>query len=565
MRIFFLCIAVGIVGRLWILQVRQHETYVLMAASQQVRDRVIESTRGTIFATEQDGQGNIREVPLAVTRNAWLVFADTRGLADPTSPSAEIASLLRLPEDEVREKLSHENDPYIPLKSRVGDDVVALLKEKKIPGIHFEAESERFYPNSEVGSHILGFVRYTDDGMKGQYGIEQSFDDLLRGESGRVTQERDARGSWIALGKRELTPVEHGADIVLTIDWTLQYRACRALSKWVAQHGASGGSLVVLDPTTGAVRAMCGAPEFNPNVFNEETSVSVFNNPAVFAQYEPGSIFKPITMAMALDRQKVTAESTYTDTGEEKIGPHTIRNSDLKAHGVQTMTQVLEESLNTGAIFAMRQVGVDLFKAYVKDFGFGKPLGIELPNEAPGDISRLEERNEIYPATASFGQGITVTPLQMAAAFAAIANGGKLVQPTIVSEIRYANGEVERREPTVLRQVISSKTAAILAGMLVNVVERGHGQRAAAPGYYIAGKTGTAQIPRLDGQGYEEGATIGSFVGFGPVHNPEFVMIVRVDRPRDVQFAESSAAPLFGDVARFILQYTEVPPERSAR
>jgi len=305
---------------------------------------------------------------------------------------------------------------------------------------------------------------------------------------------------------------------------------------------------------------MCGSPDFNPNVYNETSKITNFNNPALFLDYEPGSVMKGLTMAAAVDQQKVSPNSTYNDTGEVLFGKSVIKNSDNKAHGIQTMTQVLEESLNTGAIYAMRQIGVQVFRKYLEDFGLGSTTGVELDGEAAGNLHSLYDSNEIYAATASFGQGITATPLQMVTAYAAIANGGKLMRPYLVKEIRHSDGTTETHSSKVVRQVISSKTAALVSGMLVRVVTNGHGKKAAVTGYVIAGKTGTAQIPRHDGKGYEDGSTIGSFIGFGPVSDPKFAMIVRIDRPKDVQYAESSAAPLFGDLAKFILQYYEVPP-----
>lgn len=562
LAVLYLVGMVVVMVRLWQLQVGNHERYSALASDQQEGHRQLAPTRGQIFAAERDGRGSTRLIPLAVNRDAFLVYADTRDIRDPQKTADALAQWLKMKPEDLLPVLSKENDPYEPLKHRVSSEAAEAIRALKLDGIGLIRENERFYPNNNIASHIAGFVRYHDGEMRGQYGLEGYYNDALAGMPGELKAERDASGVWIALSDREYTPSKNGDDLVLTIDWTIQFKVCQALDDWVKRHGASGGSVTILDPKTGAIIAMCGNPDFNPNVYNEVESIETFNNPAIFQQYEPGSVFKPLTMAMALEEQKVTPDSTYVDTGEEKIGPYTIRNSDNKAHGVQTMTQVLEESLNTGAIYAMRQVGASTFKKYIEAFGFGKPTGIELSGEAAGNIGRLNEKNDIYPATASFGQGISVTPLQMVSAFATIANGGRLMRPYIVQKVIHADGSEESHGPKEIRRIMSEKTAALLSGMLVNVVEYGHGKKAGVPGYYIAGKTGTAQIPRRDGKGYEEGVTIGSFVGFAPVRDPKFVMLVRVDRPRDVQFAESSAAPLFGELARFILQYNEVPPER---
>lgn len=556
--LFAVCV---VIGRLAQLQIFHHQDYVAEAAGQRQVSSTISAKRGEVYATERDANGQSRRVPLAVNRPTYLVFADTRNIEKIPAVAHALAEPLGVKEEDLVTLLNQENDPYVPLQKRVTKEVADQIRGLKLAGIGFEESAERFYPNNEVSSHIIGFVRYDEENLKGQYGIEGTLDDLLAGRSGSLRSERSAGGAWIALTDRLFAPAEDGADVVLTIDWTIQYKVCRALDAWVAQHGADSGSVVVLDPKTGAILAMCGAPSFNPNTYNEIKDIRRFSNPATLLNYEPGSIMKPITMAAAIDQQKVSPSTTYTDTGEIRIASYTIRNSDLKAHGVQTMTQVLEESLNTGAIFAMRQIGAKTFLDYLEKFGFGAKTGIEQA-EATGDISRLKDSNEIYAVTGSFGQGLTTTPLQMVSAYGALANGGKLMKPYLVREIVKADGEREEEKPIEVRQVVSERTATLIGGMLTQVVEQGHGQKAGVPGYYIAGKTGTAQIPKANGGGYESGATIGSFVGFGPVENPRFAMIVRVDRPRDVQFAESSAAPLFGDIAKFILQYYEVPPTR---
>lgn len=546
--------------RLWQLQVVNHDVYLALASGQQEIYRQLFPKRGAIYATEKSADGTVRQIPLAINRRAYIVYANTREVSEPMKTAEALAGILDMPTEALAAILSKPDDPYEPLKRRVSEDAAAGIKDLNLAGIGLQEMAERFYPNNEISSHILGFVSYQDNSLVGQYGVEGSFDKILAGTAGAIRSEQDAKGVWIPMADRQFIPAVDGADLVLTIDWPIQFNACRALDEWVSRHGADGGSVVVINPQSGAILAMCGNPDFNPNIYNEAEKIAVFNNPATFLEYEPGSIMKTMTMSAAIDQQKVKPETTYNDTGEVKIGSYTIRNSDSKAYGLQTMVSVLQKSLNTGAIFAMRQLGAAAFQKYIDDFGFGELTGIELDGEAMGDISRLSEKNEIYAATASFGQGLTVTPLQMVAAYAALANGGKLMKPYLVQKITHANGQSEIHEPVAVRQVVSERTAAVVGGILVSVVEEGHGKRAGVPGYHLAGKTGTAQIPRKDGPGYEPGATIGSFIGYGPVENPRFAMIVRIDRPRDVQFAESSAAPLFGKIAKFILQYYEIPP-----
>jgi len=349
-----------------------------------------------------------------------------------------------------------------------------------------------------------------------------------------------------------------GSDVVLTIDKTIQYYACDELNNGLSKYGADSGSIIVMNPKTGAIIAMCSAPDYNPNDYNKVDDVSVYNNQSLITAYEPGSVFKAVTMAIALDYGKVTPFTTYNDTGVEKIAEYSIRNSDLKAHGIRTMTQVLEESLNTGTIFAARQVGIDVFADYVKRFGFGRQTDFDLTPEAAGDLSNLDKKHDLYLATASFGQGITVTPMQMVRAYAAIANEGKLMRPFVVEKV---NGLDQSKitEPKTVGQIISKETAKQLGSMLVSVVQNGHAKGAQVSGYLVAGKTGTAQVPDLERGGYSD-KTIHTFVGYAPYDDPAFVILVKFDNVRNGRFAESSAVPSFQKIAKFILDYYEIPP-----
>lgn len=549
-----------LVVRLFTLQVLDHDRYSAEASGQRDVFAKIFPERGDILLQDKTEQF----YPLATNEDRFLVFADNRAVEDKTKTAKVLAQLLDVDIDSIQERLDKENDPFEPIAHDVLEAKMEEIKQLDLPGINFTKESKRYYPLGNIGSHLSGFVGEDETGKSmGRYGVEGAFDEDLRGKEGFLKGEKDVAGRYIPTGIEAMEDAQDGEDIILTVDRNIQYVACEKLDEAVKKHGADGGSVIIMDPKTGRILAMCGAPDFDPNNFGKVKDASVFNNPAIFNQYEPGSVFKAITMAAALDSEAVTPETTYEDTGKVQIGPHTIMNSDNQAHGVQTMTEVLEKSLNTGAIFAARKTGLDKFKDYVKRFGFGQPVNIGLETEAKGDLRSLDEKGEIYLATASFGQGISVTPLQLIKAFGAIANGGKMMQPYIIDKKQEKDGRVVfENAPQLISQVISSKTAALLSGMLTQVVENGHGKRAGVSGFFVAGKTGTAQIPRQSGGGYETNTTIGSFAGFAPVDNPRFVMIVRIDRPRDVQFAESSAAPLFGDIAQFLLQYLEVRPTR---
>ena len=469
--------------------------------------------------------------------------------------------------DDLIERFSKKNDPYEPIKDKVGEDLLKKVKDLNIGGISYMMQKHRYYPENFT-SHISGFFGYSSDNKKGLYGLEGFFDEELSGEQGLIKAERDARGNLIIVNDMEYDKEKNGSDLILTIDRTVQYTACTKLKESIDRHGADSGSVIIMRPQTGEIVAMCSYPSYDPNNYRDAESATVYNNQAIFGQYEPGSVFKTITMAAGLDTGVISPQTFYTDTGELMIEGWTkpIKNSDYSTHGAWgwvDMNTVLEHSLNTGVIFVMNKIGDKRFAQYVKDFGFGEKEGIELETEAPGDISNLL-RKKIRPvdsAVASFGQGITVTPLQMVNAYAAVANGGKLMKPYLVSEMISSDGTKIVTQPRELKRVISEKAALLLSGMLVNVVDGGHAKRAGVKGYYVAGKTGTAQVADRVNKGYGE-KTIHTFVGFAPAEEPAFVMLVRLDDPKDVYYSASSAAPLFGDIAEFILNYWQIPKER---
>ncbi len=549
-------IATGIITvRLFSLQVLGYEDYRMSAEQIHSYSKKILPKRGEVFLKDRT-----TTFPAIMNREYTLVYAVPKYVPDPLKAAEALAPILEMEKELLLEKLSKKNDVYEILKKKVPEEKINQIKSLELIGIHFETEQLRYYPEPGFGGHVMGFLGYEGSTLKGRYGIEGYFDSLLRGKNGSVKLEKDPIGALIPVGNQENIDPVHGSKIILTLERSLQLTVCDELKKWVLQHGADGGSVIIMEPYSGKILAICSTPDFDSNDY-AKAEVSSYSNPALYDVYEPGSIFKPITMAIGLDLGKITPTTTYEDTGKVVIGSYTIKNSDGKKHGKQTMTQVLEESLNTGTIFVARKIERKNFLDYLKNFGFGIKTGIELGPEAKGDISSLRDKRDIYLATASFGQGISVTPLQIVVAFAALANGGNLVQPTIIEEIIHSDGRQEKTNPKIVRRVISESASSLISGMLVNVVRNGHGKKAGVPLYYIAGKTGTAQVPRKDKKGYESGATIGSFIGYGPVGHPRFVMLVKIDRPRDVQWAESSAAPLFGTLAKFLLQYYEVPPD----
>jgi cell division protein FtsI/penicillin-binding protein 2 len=556
--VFFLFAAL-IFLKLFKLQIIDHNKYLAQAEDQHLTTQELIPNRGEIYI--HDYQSGAQELyPAAINKKYYQAFAVPVSVTNPITAAKLLAPVLAMDEQVIYERLAKEDDLYEPLKHKIDEATKERLEAFALDGIRFEEEIFRFYPESEILSQVVGFVGYQGDELVGQYGIEGYWNEELAGEKGSYIFERDAFGRLIPQAKRFKDEEQQGSDIVLTIDRSIQFFTCNTLKTTVLKHGADGGSVVILDPQTGAVMAMCNYPNFDPNNYGEVEDYNVYNNSAIFEPYEPGSMFKGITMAAALDVGGVTPMTTYEDKGVEEIAGFKIKNSDGEAHGVKNMTQVLEESLNTGAIFAARSVGVDLFYNYFQRFGFGRVTGIQLNGERAGDIQSLGWGKEIFMATASFGQGITATPLQIAAAFGAIANGGKLMKPYIVDEVRSPDGKTTKTQPEFKSQIMLEKTANTLSAMLASVVKYGHAKNAGVEGYYIAGKTGTAQVADPNTGKYSTDKSIHSFVGFAPIENPRFVMLIKLDHPRSVEFAASSAAPLFGEIAKFLLNYLKVPP-----
>lgn len=557
----FVVVGLLLVARLMYLQIWQGGYYKLLATEQHELRKILIPERGKILVRDRvDGTLH----PLAANRDSWSLYVEPRNVESFGDVARELAPYCEETEAELAERLSaNPDDPYEPIAKGLQTYDAEAILSKKLEGVGLAKGWARYYPETNIGGHIIGFVRTDETGIgKGAYGIEGAFDHILAGREGYVTAQKDAGGRRLMLDGGKVRYASDGSDIVLTIDRTIQHEVCRQLQKAVDTYDADGGSVVIMNPKTGSIIAMCSAPDFDPSNYGDTMDISAFNNPVTFTSYEPGSVFKPITVAIGIEEDKIMPDSTYNDTGVEKVDDFEIHNSDKLAHGIQTMRQVLEKSLNTGTIHIERLVGREKFLKGVESFGFGNKTSIELTPESAGNISSLSKKADVYGATASFGQGITVTPIQLVTAFSAIANGGKLMKPYIIEEVMHPDGSRDKTVPEVLSEPITPRTASLVKGMLASVVERGHAKAAAVPGYYVAGKTGTAQVANPSGAGYLEGVVVTSFAGFAPVDDPAFVMLVKLDRPRSGTWASVNAAPLFSSISSFILSYLEIPLER---
>lgn len=559
-RIFFIfslfvILSAIIIFRLFQLQVVSHSYYLGLAKAQHTVMRKLNPERGKIYVRDKFTD---ELFSLVINEKKGLVFAIPKEMKNPEEVASSLSPILGIEKEKLLKMISNKNDVYVILARKLEPDKVKKISELNLEGIVTEWEDWRFYPEGRLASSILGFVDFEG---KGNYGIEGYFDEELKGAPGFLKAEKDVFGQPVIPVDYQKLEAQKGADIVLTINRDIQYKTEEILEKTIWRHGASGGNAIVMEPKTGKILAMASYPNFDPNRY-EKYPISTFSNTNISSVWEPGSIFKPITMASGLDAGKITADETYLDQGSVKVGKgKLIYNALRKAYGWRTMTDILKLSLNCGAVFVEQKLGPQLFYQYLEKFGFGMPFGLELTGELGKNLKPQSEYRKEDLARVAFGQSIAVTPLQMISALSVIANSGKLMRPYIVEEIIHPDDKKEKWTPQVLREVVSPEAARLTAGMMVTVVESGYGWMAKIEGYKLAGKTGTAQVPLPSGEDYDPYKTIGSFVLFGPVEDPQFIILVKIDHPKGVQWAESTAAPAAGEIARFILNYLQIPPK----
>ncbi len=565
-----LLFALLVVGRLYQVTILKHGLYLVLAQDQRGHSQQLLANRGDILISDL-----YSEKPYTVATNVEknMVYVVPSAIVDANKAAATLGPILNMAVPDLYTKITTPNRSYIPLQHGLTDSQSQAIQQLNLTGVYLSPEGTRVYPEGTLLSQVIGFESYTaqsGDEKIGRYGLEKEYQTALAGTDGSLVTETSSgiQGinalHGILSGGQQFTPPTDGSNLVLSIDRSIQHEAESVISAAVQKHGADSGSVIVADPKTGAILAMAGYPDFDPNNYNTVTDQSTFLNAATMENYEPGSTFKAVTMAAALDAGAVTPTTTYNNTDSVVVNGATIRNAEHTDIGQVTMTQVIDHSLNTGAIFAENELGNTNFIDYVKKFGFGKATNIDL-TENVGDLSLISSTNlathpQVQFDTASFGQGITVTPIQLVQAYMAMANKGTMMQPYIVDSIVHPDGAVQKTQPKVAGQPISANTASEISAMLVDDVENGYGKEAGVAGYYLGGKTGTAQVA-VNGK-YLPDDNIGSFIGYGPIEDPKFVILVIVNRPRDVAFAETTADPAFHDIASFILNYYQIAPTR---
>ena len=544
----------GIVYRLFTIQILDHERYRLEAQEAHLEKRLVQSTRGAIL----DRNG----FPLATSVDVFDVYVDRRAWRDDPararSIAAALAPILSGSEEKLLARLvDHDAGPVELIEGSLSFEAGRQIEALALPGVVLARGSERFYPEGDIASGLLGFLGQDHVGLAG---LEADLEAVLGGEPGALYFERDGGGRPIAFGETRLEPGAPGADVRLTIDRHVQRLVEAELDRQMEEHEASGGTIIVMDPRSGAILAMASRPGFRLSSLSLETpDQSLYRNRAVTDVYEPGSVLKTVTMATAVDLGLVNPNTTYYDSGVVNKGGYVFNNWDLSAHGTTTMTELLQKSLNTGAIWLSDLIGPSALYASIERFGFGQSTHSGLGGEAAG-LLRTNRDAGWYAAdlaTNSYGQGIAATPLQVISAIAAVINGGTLMRPYIVQEV--SNGAARRLyEPVAVRHAISEESSRTMVKMLHDVVDGVQFHRAQVKRYHVGGKTGTTlvSIPT----GYALDSTLATFVGFAPVEDPAIIMLVKIDTPQDDPLGGVVAAPVFGKLAPPILSYLNVRP-----
>ena len=551
----------ALIGRAAYWQIGQQSALAARADAEHLRAIELPAGRGEIL----DSQGRV--LALSITERTVIADPDViRQVHALASTAATLAQMLDQPVDLIRAQLSqpgayvrfHDaSGATLLLSAGQAQSVNDAIGAGNLPGVALYPLVQRIYPNAALAAQVLGFVRPSDGA--GQYGIEQAYQQALAGQPGVIYTAVDAAGDPIASAPQRQTPAVPGANVTLTLDANVQFWVEQGLAQTVRQTGATGGSVVVLDPHTGAVIAMASLPSFDPSAYGAYP-LADFANPAVAGAYDPGSVMKAMTMAAGIDTGAITPDSSFYDTGRVSVDGTTLYNWDRIGHGEINMTQVLQYSANVGAVWVAQRVGTKAFDSYLSGFGFGSPTGIGLPGESGGVLANPQSPGDVQLELAenAFGEGIGVTPLQMAAAYGALANGGLLMRPYIVQRIAAdgGQGQVTTIGPHPVRQVVSPQTASEVTTMLVNSAYVSEAQMNLVQGYTVAAKTGTSTPSVTD-----PSLTYASVVGYAPASHPRFVLLVKLDHPQTTIFGGSAAGPLWRSLAEHLFIYYRIPPD----
>jgi len=549
-KILFIALVAIVGGRAVHLQIWQGESFKRLGERQHLKEWIVLPKRGALL----DRAGE----PLALSLESQSVYARPHRIQDAEAMSRSLAQILSLDLNEVRQKLQAAK-PFVWIKRQVSPAEADRIQALNLEGLGMFYEPNRYYPQGQLAGQVIGFVNRDSEGLEG---LELQYNDYIRGETGSSLIERDALGRRVLVQGVEGLQIPPGGDIHLTLDSSIQHLAEKELEATISKYRAKAGVAIVVEPFTGEVLAMANYPAFNPNNFSQETAQQRRNR-AVADGFEPGSTFKTVLAAAALEEGVVGKEDLfYCEMGKYAYAGKIIH--DTHPYGWLPFSKILQVSSNIGFTKVAEKLKKERYFKYIEKFGFGQMTGIDLPGEVPGLLRKAETWSAVDLATHAFGQGISTTPMQLAMAYAAVANGGFLMKPYVVRRVLSPKGEVlVENQPHVVRRVISEKTAHLLASMLKEVTNAGGtGTMASVEGFEVAGKTGTAQKADLAHGGYAARKRVGSFVGFVPAEDPRLVVLVLVDEPEVNVYGGVVAAPVFRNIARGALRHLAVAPQK---
>lgn len=556
----FLCFSLLLFTKLYILQIVRADDYAERADHQYQRPSNNIFSRGTIYF--QDRLGEL--ISAASLKYGFTISINPKVIrtAGIDKVYDQLSQILDIDRADFVAKANKENSTYAEIAKRVDEDKGKQISSLKIPGIGVYKESWRYYPGNTMAAQTLGLLGYDkNNDYAGRYGLERYYEDVLKRDTDNVYVNFFAE-IFSNFNKTVLKGEEMEGDLVTTIEPTTQSYLQNTLKDVMDKYGSESAGGLIMNPKTGEIYAMALKPDFDPNNLKDVKNLAVFRNDLVESVHEMGSIIKPLTMAVAIDQGKANASTTYNDAGSITLNNKTINNFDKKGRGVISMQYAMAQSLNTGFVYMAQLVGNKAMSEYFHKFGLGEKTGIDLPNEASGLVSNLDHNIDVELATASFGQGIAMTPIETARALSVLANGGYLVTPHVVKKIDYRVGYSKTIDPKPGAQVIKKSTADAVTQMLINDVDTYMlNGKAYNPHYTIAAKTGTAQIAGPGGQYYAD-KYLHSFVGYLPARDPKFLVFMYTVNPRGVQYASETLAPPFVDLTKFLINYFQLPPDR---
>lgn len=555
----FIFAALVLIVRLYFVQIIHGEEYGRSAMGQYIEPSRDTEDRWEIFFMKKEGD----PVAAAVMQTGWRIAIVPKEINAPEEVFRKLSALVSLDRERFLTSVVRKEDPYEEVGFRVSGEAAKGIRALKLPGVTLVPDQWRYYPGGSLAAHLVGFVGYKGDRKVGVYGLESQFEETLRKQSSGLYVNPFAEIFTNVGAALSSDPAEHRGSIITSIEPQVQARLEEVLGDVMKTYTPKIGAGIVMDPKTGEIVAMAVRPGFDPNTYNTVSDPSVFRNPLVESVYEMGSIMKPLTIAAGLDVGAIVPTTRYYDAGCIERSGKTVCNYDGKARYTVDMQEVLNQSLNLGATFIVEKMGHNIFREYVHAYGFGEKTGVDLPNEAKGIVRAIDRGYDVDYASASFGQGIAMTALEMIRGLAALANDGILPSPHVVTGIRLESGIVRSITPAEGPRALKSETVQTVSDMLVKVFDKALlGGILKQEHYSIAAKTGTAQIAIPGGNGYYKDRWLHSFFGYFPAHDPEFIVFLVALEPHGAQFASATLARPFLDIAKFLINYHNIPPDR---